>query len=294
LREGCFNQAARFLLTLYGLKYYSVKFCRNLYCPESPGKEEAIKIKFKFLFFCFIFIFVLIGIVECRSFAQKKVLTTAEEKKVVISVEELGKKFDVPEEEMVIPNGEKRLHQTWEKKDVQRAINELQYCFNSPDATYLLTEISEPWITLALMEALKPLHVKYLYPRSNGTELEMYELKKGKQTPNYDVVFEVIEVDDKVFINLNSDTPDALTIGHHTFNLDNLSKVVIPEIPSGKHVFVHGKGMYSVMVCIAKNYIKGSKSLSIASHESDYICAVSSAKGMEVGDVTPRILKNNL
>lgn len=37
--------------------------------------------------------------------------------------------------------------------------------------------------------------------------------------------------------------PDALTIGHHTFNLDNLSKVVLPDIPAGKHVFVHGKGM---------------------------------------------------
>jgi hypothetical protein len=294
LREGCIKKAARFLLTLYGPKYYAVKFFRNLYCPESPGKEEAMKIRFKSLFFCFIFTFVLIGIVECRSFPQKKGLTTAEEKKVVISVEEFGKKFGVPEEEIVIPNGEKRLHQKWQNKDIQRAISELQSCFNSPETTYLLTEISEPWITLALMEALKPLHIKYLYPRSNGTELEMYELKKGKQSPNYDVVFEVVEADDKIFINLNSDSPDALTIGHHTFNLDNLSKVVIPEIPSGKHVFIHGKGMYSVMVCIAKNYIKGARSLSMASHDSDYICAVSFTDDLEVGDVTPRTLKNNL
>ena len=253
-----------------------------------------MKMKFKSLSFLVLFTFAFMSMVECRSFAQKNSQTPAEEKKVVISVEELGKKFGVSEEEAVLPNGEKRLHQKWQIKDVQRAISELQYCFSSPKNTYLLTEIAEPWITLALMEALKPLHVKYLYPRSNGTELEMYELKRGKQNPNYDVVFEVVEADDKVFINLNSDSPDALKIGHHTFNLDNLSKVVIPEIPAGKHVFVHGKGMYSVMVCIAKNYIKGAKSLSMASHDSDYICAVSFTDDLEVGDVTPRTLKNNL
>lgn len=253
-----------------------------------------MKMKFKSLSIFVLFTFAFMSMVEGLCFAQKDSQATSEEKKVIISVEELGKKFGVSEEEVVLPNGEKRLHQTWQIKDVQRAISELQYCFSSPKDTYLLTEISEPWITLALMEALKPLNVKYLYPRSNGTELEMYELKRGKQNPNYDVVFEVVEADDKVFINLNSDSPDALKIGHHTFNLDNLSKVVIPEIPAGKHVFVHGKGMYCVMVCIAKNYIKGAKSLSIASHDSDYTCAVSFTDDLKFGDVTPRTLKNNL
>ena len=253
-----------------------------------------MKIKFKSLSLFVLFTFAFMGMAEGLCLAQENSQATSEGKKVVISVEELGKKFGVSEEEVVLPTGEKRMQQTWQIKDVQRAVSELQYCFNSPKNTYLLTEISEPWITLALMEALKPLHVKYLYPRSNGTELEMYELKRGKQNSNYDVVFEVVEAGDKVFINLNSDSPDALKIGHHTFNLDNLSKVAIPEIPAGKHVFIHGIGMYSVMVCIAKNYLKDAKSLSIAAHESDYICAVSYTDDLKVGDVTKRTLKNNL
>lgn len=250
--------------------------------------------KSKSLLFIIIFTFVCIAIFECRSFAQKNNQTITE-KKVVISIEELGKKMGVPGEEIVIPNGEKRYHQEWSKEDVKKVISNLQYCFDSPETTYLLTEISEPWITLALMDALQPLKVKYLYPTSdNGTELEMYNLKRGEQTPNYDVKFEVFEEGDKVFINLTSDRPDALEVGHHTFDLGNLSKVVIPEIPASKHVFVHGKGMYSVMVCIAKNYIKGAKSLSMASHDTDYTCAVSFTDELEVGDVTPRTLENNL
>ena len=253
-----------------------------------------MKMKFKSLLFIIIFTFVSVGIFECQSFAQKNNQTITE-KKVIISVEELGKKMGVPGEEIVIPNGEKRYHQEWSKRDVERAIIELQFCFDSPETTYLLTEISEPWITLALLDALQPLKVKYLYPTSdNGTELEMYNLKRGKQAPNYDVKFEVFQEGDKVFINLTSDRPDAAEVGHHTFELGNLSKVVIPEIPAGKHVFIHGKGMYGVMVCIANNYVKNAKSLSIASHDSDYICAVSNTDGLEFGDVTPRTLENNL
>jgi hypothetical protein len=230
--------------------------------------------------------FALIGIIECRSFAQ--------EKKVVINIQELGTKIGVPGEEMELPNGQKRLRQTWRVEDVEKVISGLQYCFDSPEATYLITEVAEPWMTLALLDALRPLKVKYLYPNpSIGTELAMHDLKRGEQNPNYDVRFEVFQDGDNVYINLTSDRSDAKEKGH-TFDLENLSKVAIPEIPAGKHVFIHAKGMYGVMVCIANNYVKDAKSLSIGCHESDYICAVSKTDGLKMGDVTPRKMENNL
>ena len=73
-----------------------------------------------------------------------------------------------------------------------------------------------------------------------------------------------------------------------------LGHLVIPDIPAGKNVFIHGKGMYGAMVCIAWNYVKNCKSLSVAAHETDYTCAVSFIKEREVGDVTHRTLQNNL
>ena len=246
-----------------------------------------MKMKSKALSFIIIFTFLSIVIFECQSYA--------EEKKEVISIQELGIKIGVPGEEIVLPNGQKRMHQTWSVEDVKKVISDLQYCFDSPETTYQITEISEPWITLALLDALRPLKVKYLYPTPEiGTALEMYNLKRGEQTPNYDVKFEVFEEGDNVYINFTSDRPDAMEKGGHTFELGNLSKVAIPEIPAGKHVFVHGKGMYGVMVCIANNYVKNAKSLSIASHDTDYICAVSNTDGLKLGDVTPRSLENNL
>jgi hypothetical protein len=241
----------------------------------------------KFLVLIVVLAFASIGIFESRSFAQ--------EKKEIINIQELGTKIGVPGEEMELPNGQKRIRQTWQVEDVSKVISDLQYCFDSPETTYLLTEIAEPWMTLAILDALRPLKVKYLYPNpAIGTELTMYDLKRGEQTPNYDVKFEVFVEGDNVYINFTSDRPDAMETGGHTFELENLSKVVIPEIPAGKHVFIHAKGMYGVMVCIANNYVKNAKSLSIGCHDSDYICAVSKTDGLKMGDVTPRTRENNL
>jgi hypothetical protein len=69
---------------------------------------------------------------------------------------------------------------------------------------------------------------------------------------------------------------------------------MIPEISAGKHVYIHGKGMFCVLVCVAKNYIKDAKSISLAAHDTDYTCAISHTDEREVGEETPRSLPNNL
>ena len=220
----------------------------------------------------------------------------SERKKKIINVGKIGEKHGFPTQDVVLPNGMKVNAQKWKKEHIQKAISELKYCFSEPENTYLLTEVPEPWITLALYEALQPLNVLYLFPKEDmGDEFELCELNRGVQSSNYDVVFEVVEEDDEIFINLNSDNPDIEpTWGPHTFDPANFCKVAIPEIPGGKHVYVHGKGMFLVMVCIAKNFVKGSKSVSLAAHDADYTCSVSFTDEREIGDVRRRTLPNNL
>jgi hypothetical protein len=48
------------------------------------------------------------------------------------------------------------------------------------------------------------------------------------------------------------------------------------------------------MVALAFNYIKDTKSISIARHEDDYTCAVSFSDDIDVGEVTKRTLPNDL
>jgi len=216
--------------------------------------------------------------------------------KVIIDLGKLGKKMGAPEDTIPFVGGKTFQLQRWNKDLIKKAVEELKYCFKEPEKTYLLTESPAPWITLALIQALQPLKVHYLYPGPGGTDLEMIQFKRGKAKAeeNYGAIFEVKEDGDNVYINLTTDKPSTTTTGEHTFDIKNLSKVVIPDISAGKNVFIHGKGMYGAMVCIAWNYVKNCKSLSMAAHETDYVCAVSSTKEREAGDVTKRTWENKL
>lgn len=246
----------------------------------------------------FIFAFVFTCLAATYSNAQKNGQINNEPKKVIISVSELGDKIGVLKEETVMPDGKMGIAQKWGKDEIQKAVGEVKRSYTDPENIYMVTSSPHPAITLALIQALQPLHVLYLYMEPGGDEVEMCELKKVKQIPssdsNYGVRFEMIEDGDKLFINFNSDSPEATALKQHSFDIKNICKLVIPEIPAGKHIFLHARGRYCVMVTLAFNYIKGSKSLSIARHEDDYTCAVSFSDEIEVGEVTTRTLPNNL
>ena len=255
--------------------------------------------KTKVRFIIISFAFVITGLAAASSIAQKDAQTKSEPQKVIIDINELGEKMGVAQEETVIPDGSKLLVQKWNKAEIQKAVADAKRSYTDPKNTYLVTNSPHPAITLAFIQALQPLTVKYLYMKPGGDEIEMCELKKVKQAPdpasNYDANFEIKEDGDKLFINFTSDSAEAAALMKgHTFDIKNTCKLVIPEIPTGKHIFLHAKGRYCVMVALAFNYIKNSKSLSIACHEDDYTCAVSFSDEIGIGQVTPRTLPNNL
>jgi hypothetical protein len=255
-----------------------------------------MKIKTRYLIIIFPFVFM--GLATASGLAQKEGQVKSESKKVIISVSELGKKIGVKQEETFMPDGKMGIAQKWGKAEIQKAVAELKRCYNDPESTYLVTSSPHPAITLAFIQALQPLHVLYLYMEPGGDEVEMCELKKAKQIPapdsNYGVRFEMIEDGGKLFINFNSDSAEATALKQHSFDIKNICKLAIPEIPAGKHVFLHARGRYCVMVTLAYNYIRGAKSISIARHEDDYTCAVSFSDEIEIGEVTARTLQNNL
>jgi hypothetical protein len=245
-------------------------------------------------FLIVLFVVTVLGSIPGLVLAGGDGLVAKGPERVIIDLNALGEKMDVPMGEVTFPDGAKFNLQQWGREHIEKVIADLQPCFDAPEKTYFVTNSPAPWVTLAVMEALEPLKVRYLYPRADGVELEMFVLEKGVQTPNYDVVFEVVEEGDNLFINLNSDRPESLELKKHTFDTTKLSKVVIPEIPANKHVFIHGKGMFCVLVCVAKNYVRDARSISLAAHDTDYTCAVSRSDDRRAGDVTPRTLPNDL
>ena len=245
-----------------------------------------------------IFAFILTGPSPLCGIAQGGESTKGDPNKVIISVNEFGEKIGVQKEEIVMPDGNKGLAQKWGKAELQKAVAEAKRTYNDPNKTYFVTSSPHPAITLAFIHALQPLNVFYLYMEPGGDEIEMCELKKVRQIPspdsNYGVRFEIIEDGDKLFMNFNSDSPESTALRQHSFDINNICKLVIPEIPVNKHIFLHARGRYAVMVPLAFNYIKDCKSISIARHEDDYTCAVSFSDEIEIGEVTTRTLPNDL
>jgi hypothetical protein len=218
--------------------------------------------------------------------------------KVLIEIDKLGADLGVPEEEMVMPDGKKMKGQKWGKAEIQKAVAELPTRYNDPGKSYLVTSSPHPAITLAFIQTLQPLEVGYLYMSPGGDEVPMCTLPKTAGIPdagaNLGVRFEIIEEGDKLFMNFNSDSAEATAAKSHSFEIADTCKISIPEIPKGKHLYLHARGRYCVMVALAYNYIKDTKSISIARHEDDYTCAVSFSDDIEVGEVTKRTLSNDL
>lgn len=202
--------------------------------------------------------------------------------------------------ERPVPDGSVMAVPTWDGACYERALAELSKWKEQPDNDYFLTDVPAPWILIALVKALEPCRVRYLYMREDGVEVDISRLARGNRPKeeNFDVVFEVIERGDDLFINMNSDHPVAdikANGGPHTFDIANLPKVVIPEIPAGKHIYFHAKGRYCVMDVIALNFLENAKSLSIACHDEDYFCAYTTDPSfLKVGDVTKRTVENRL
>lgn len=203
-------------------------------------------------------------------------------------------------ERRLAPDGRMTDMPIWDAGCYERVLAELAPWRDHPENRYYLTDVPAPWLIIALIRALEPARVGYLYMREDGVEVDMCRLARGvkPKEENYDCVFEVIEDGDRLYLNMNSDRPVADVAangGPHTFDIANLPKVVIPDLPRDRHIFMHARGRYCVMDVIAWNYLDGARSLSIACHDDDYICCYSAEPDvLRVGDVTKRTLENRL
>ena len=169
----------------------------------------------------------------------------------------------------------------WTKADYQTAKAAIREKISAdPDASLAIYGSPDPWNTVALV---KELGVRYVYPwpeHSERIELDLSPLAVGLPEDNYDDI-------------INPDLPRGEGTPH-TFRLENVTKVHVPEIPAGKDVYLHAWGMYSVMCAVAATLAESARSVFLASHETDYFCCVSHTPEHEIGDSAARTWENTL
>lgn len=216
---------------------------------------------------------------------------------VIFDLFELTEQFGGSYIEEMGPHGMHRKY-LWTGAVFINAVSYLKTVCSDPDVEYVISNSPEPWVTVGLVSALSPVKLLYLAPGPNATPVEMCSLSRGVEGENYGVTYQVFEEGDRIFINMSSDDKKKIaenpTGPRHTFDVANLPRIAIPDLPAGKNIFIHAKGMFTVMCTVACNYLDCAESISIAAHEDDYVCAFSKKPFFVPGDVTRRTLINDL
>lgn len=98
--------------------------------------------------------------------------------------------------------------------------------------------------------------------------------------------FRMEEERGRLFIDCCADEPGSPV---HTFDIRDLGRIVLPDIPEDMHLFLHIEGSAPVQWCVGAGYAGRCRSLSMCTHaETEYTCAVSKTDEYRIGQTTPR------
>ena len=86
----------------------------------------------------------------------------------------------------------------------------------------------------------------------------------------------------KNLVEDNMDLPEGIT----TYDENNLSKVVVPEIAQGKAVYLSGRGPNYLTVAIAEAYAHTNSSVSLFQPGVGYTCSITHSRSKGLGDLT--------
>ena len=81
---------------------------------------------------------------------------------------------------------------------------------------------------------------------------------------------------------LRMDLPEGIS----TYDEGNLSKVVVPEVPQGKAVYLSGRGPNYLTVAIAEAYAHTNSSVSLFQPGIGYTCSITHSRAKRLGDLT--------
>lgn len=219
----------------------------------------------------------------------------------VIDLALIGKEAGIPTREMPGPFGEVMYDQTWEKKYLPKVFDLLRQKIQPGPVP--MTGHTYPWVFLSIAYALD-IEDRFAFTVPGGAH-RLIPLKHGPD-PEVGVVFKILEEDDKVFVYFDTDPdkpenkifpqpgaedgpPDMENFvpQEHSFDAADIPKIVVPDIPTGKHVYFYGDGIFPAHLVVAHEMGKGQLSLSVGCHNEDYACVFCTDGTMEVGDTYP-------
>ena len=197
-----------------------------------------------------------------------------------INTKELAEKLGMKPQKRTLGNGKVVEQIIWDKEYLLKAIKEVKP----------LSETGKPvridgpapvWLVSALTHTVHPCPVSVYVPQI-GKDVPVGILKHGDENPEGEVKFEVIEKGNSVLIEYEMDLPE----GVDSYDENNLSKVVVPEVSDGIAVYISGRGPNYVTVSIAEAYAHTNSSVSLNQPGTGYTCSITHSRAKSLGDIT--------
>ncbi len=197
----------------------------------------------------------------------------------IIDIDKLGAEIGMEEKEQTLPNGRVVKSLVWDKENLLKAVNAVK-SLSSEGKPVKITGRAPAWLVSALTHTVHPCPVGVYMPQIDKY-VDIPQLAHGETNPEGEVAFKVTEKGDSVLVEYDMDLPDGIT----TYDENNLSKVVVPEIPNGKAVYLSGRGPNYLTVSIAEAYAHTNSSVSLFQPGIGYTCSITHSRNKKLGDL---------
>ncbi len=200
--------------------------------------------------------------------------------KNTIDIAELGASIGMEAKEQTLPNGKVVKSLVWDQENLLKAVNVVKH-LSEEGKPVRITGAAPAWLVSALTHTVHPCPVSVYMPQI-GKDVDIPQLAHGEANSDGEVAFKATEKGDSVLIEYNMDLPDGIT----TYDENNLSKVVVPEIAQGKAVYLSGRGPNYLTVAIAEAYAHTNSSVSLFQPGVGYTCSITHSRAKRLGDLT--------
>lgn len=197
-----------------------------------------------------------------------------------IDIAQLGAKIGMEAKEQTLPNGKVVKSLVWDQENLLKAVKEVAH-LSKEGKPVRITGAAPAWLVSALTHTVHPCPVSVYMPQI-GKDVDIPQLVHGETNPEGEVGFKVTEKGDSVLIEYNMELPDGIT----TYDENNLSKVVVPEVSNGKAVYLSGRGPNYLTVAIAEAYAHTNSSVSLFQPGVGYTCSITHSRTRGLGDLT--------
>ena len=198
----------------------------------------------------------------------------------IIDIAKLGAQVGMEAKEQTLPNGKVVNSLVWDQEHLLKAVEAVKH-LSEEGKPVEINGAAPAWLVSALTHTVHPCPVSVYVPQI-GKAVAIPELAHGEANPEGEVSFKTTEKGDSVLIEYNLDLPEGVT----TYDEENLPKVVVPEIPEGKAVYISGRGPNYLTTAIAEAYAHTNSSVSLFQPGVGYTCSITHSRSKRLGDLT--------